>query len=81
MAIRLSAATAVGAVAAALSAVAPAGAFEQDLGGARVTHVLLISIDGMHAVDFQNCANGVSGVNGGAPYCPNLAALAAHGTT
>jgi Type I phosphodiesterase / nucleotide pyrophosphatase len=34
-------------------------------------HVLLISIDGMHALDFQNCAaNGT---------CPNLAALAATG--
>jgi len=29
----------------------------------------------MHAVDYWNCAIGVSGVNGGAPYCPNLAAL------
>jgi hypothetical protein len=37
--------------------------------------VLLISIDGMHAVDFANCANGVSGVNHGTPYCPALAAL------
>ena len=38
-------------------------------------HVLLLSIDGMHAVDFANCAHGVAGVNGGDPYCPNLAAL------
>ncbi len=38
-------------------------------------HVLLISVDGMHAVDFRNCANGIAGVNGGRPYCPNLAAL------
>ncbi|MBV9612943.1 MAG: alkaline phosphatase family protein, partial [Acidobacteriaceae bacterium] len=29
----------------------------------------------MHAVDYINCANGISGVNGGAPYCPNLADL------
>jgi hypothetical protein len=35
----------------------------------------LISIDGMHAVDFYNCAHGIAGANGGAPYCPNLAAL------
>src|SRR5215470_9163019 len=42
-------------------------------------HVLLISIDGMHAVDFQNCAHGISGINGGSPYCPNLAALASTG--
>ena len=44
-----------------------------------IRHVLLISIDGMHAVDFINCSQGISGVNGGAPYCPNLAALAATG--
>src|SRR5215472_16492364 len=42
-------------------------------------HVLLISVDGMHALDFRNCANGLSGVNGGKPFCPNLAGLAAHG--
>jgi len=41
----------------------------------KVKHVLLLSIDGMHAVDFYNCANGVEGANGGDPYCPNLAAL------
>jgi hypothetical protein len=45
----------------------------------QVGHVLLISIDGMHAADFINCANGITGVNGGAPYCPNLAALQASG--
>jgi len=44
-----------------------------------IQHVLLISVDGMHAVDFLNCANGVSGVNNGQPYCPALAALANHG--
>ncbi|MBO0751017.1 MAG: alkaline phosphatase family protein [Bradyrhizobiaceae bacterium] len=43
-----------------------------------IKHALLISIDGMHAVDFANCANGV---NGGPVYCPNLAALAEHGVT
>jgi len=42
-------------------------------------HVLLISIDGMHSVDFINCSQGIAGVNGGAPYCPNLASLAANG--
>ena len=40
-----------------------------------VRHVLLLSIDGMHAVDFINCVNGISGANGGRPYCPNLAEL------
>ena len=38
-------------------------------------YVLLLSIDGMHALDFENCAHGINGVNGGDPYCPNLAAL------
>jgi Type I phosphodiesterase / nucleotide pyrophosphatase len=38
-------------------------------------HVLLISIDGMHALDFQNCAQGIGSIP---PYCPNLAALAGH---
>jgi len=41
----------------------------------RIKRVLLISIDGMHAVDFANCANGISTVNDGEPYCPALAAL------
>jgi hypothetical protein len=40
-----------------------------------ISHVLLLSVDGMHAVDFANCASGLSTVNGGTPYCPNLAAL------
>jgi hypothetical protein len=40
------------------------------VGPSGTSHVLLISIDGMHALDYENC------VNGG--YCPNLAAL---GTT
>src|SRR5580704_8578040 len=44
-----------------------------------IQHVLLISIDGMHALDFINCAQGISGFNGGAPYCPNLAELAETG--
>jgi Type I phosphodiesterase / nucleotide pyrophosphatase len=41
----------------------------------RIRHVLLISIDGMHAVDYLNCAHGISDVKGGDPYCPTLAAL------
>jgi hypothetical protein len=40
-----------------------------------IKRVLLVSVDGMHAVDFANCANGISTVNNGAPYCPALAAL------
>lgn len=45
---------------------------------AKIQHVLLISIDGMHAVDFMNCTRGLPGnlaVNNGEPYCPNLAQL------
>jgi hypothetical protein len=41
----------------------------------KIRHVLLLSIDGMHAVDFYNCSHGIAGVNAGNPYCPNLAAL------
>src|SRR6516164_1513906 len=40
-----------------------------------IEHVLLISIDGMHAVDFLNCSQGIAGVNDGKPYCPHLAGL------
>ena len=45
----------------------------------KVKHVLLLSIDGMHAVDFYNCSHGIAGVNGGDPYCPNMAALSQTG--
>jgi Type I phosphodiesterase / nucleotide pyrophosphatase len=45
------------------------------VGSGTVQHVLLLSIDGMHAVDFYNCAHGITGVNGGETYCPNMAAL------
>jgi hypothetical protein len=44
-----------------------------------IRRVLLISVDGMHAVDFLNCANGISGVNNGEPFCPAIAALGKHG--
>jgi type I phosphodiesterase/nucleotide pyrophosphatase len=47
-------------------------------GAGNIKHVLLLSIDGMHAVDYYNCAHGIEGVNGGDPYCPNLAALGSH---
>ncbi len=53
------------------AAAAAAGAQTQS----HAKHVLLLSIDGMHAVDYLNCARGVKGANGGAPYCPNLASL------
>ena len=64
-------ASAVAALAAALNAATPAGAASNP-----IRHVLLISIDGMHAIDFENCAKGVAG---GQPYCPNMANLAGHG--
>lgn len=41
----------------------------------QIQRVLLVSIDGMHAVDYLNCSKGVAGVNNGEPYCPNLARL------
>jgi hypothetical protein len=48
-------------------------------GDSKINHVLLISIDGMHALDYLNCVSGVPGVYGGNPYCPNLAALGHNG--
>jgi hypothetical protein len=55
----------------------PGTAAAQDDGS--IKRVLLISVDGMHAVDFLNCANGISTTNQGQPYCPALATLAQHG--
>jgi Type I phosphodiesterase / nucleotide pyrophosphatase len=52
---------------------------DRGFGSSGIKRVLLISIDGMHALDFINCAAGINGVNGGAPYCPNLAKLAETG--
>jgi hypothetical protein len=45
----------------------------------KIQHVLLISVDGMHAVDFLNCANGIVTANGGQPFCPAIAALGSTG--
>jgi hypothetical protein len=44
-----------------------------------IKRVLLISVDGMHAVDFLNCAQGISTVNNGKPFCPAIAALGRSG--
>jgi Type I phosphodiesterase / nucleotide pyrophosphatase len=44
-----------------------------------IRRVLLISIDGMHAVDYLNCTRGISGTNGDRPYCPVLAELGERG--
>jgi len=49
------------------------------VGSGKIKHVLLLSIDGMHAVDFYNCTHGIAGANGGGPYCPNMAALSQTG--
>ena len=48
------------------------------VGTRNIKHVLLLSIDGMHAVDFYNCSHGIAGANDGSPYCPNMAALSHH---
>src|SRR3984885_12837187 len=64
-----------------LAACAAVPAIAQDNSFAKgpIKHVLLISVDGMHAVDFANCANGISTVNNREPYCPALAALGQNG--
>ena len=61
----------------ALALLLASSAFAQ--GSGPVKRVLLISVDGMHAVDFLNCAQGVSTVNGGKPFCPSIAALSTTG--
>ncbi len=58
-----------------LLAATMASAQNRDWGTKEVRHVLLISVDGLHAVDYLNCSAGISGVNGGQPYCPTLATL------
>jgi hypothetical protein len=44
----------------------------------KIQHVLLISIDGMHALDFANCSKGVP-LYGNQTYCPHLASLSSTG--
>jgi len=58
-----------------------ASALAQDNSWGRepIKRVLLISVDGMHAVDLKNCINGISTINNGEPYCPALAALSKTG--
>jgi hypothetical protein len=57
----------------------PVADAQDDYRNQHIRHVLLISIDGMHALDFINCSKGISEVNGGKSYCPNLAELAETG--
>jgi hypothetical protein len=61
---------------------APAGAQDwgQDKFEGRIKHVLLVSIDGMHVLDYLNCSRGISSINGGQPYCPHLAELGENAT-
>src|SRR5215472_11239910 len=54
----------------AIAAFASSAAYAGDFGG---KHVLLISIDGMHALDFQNCVTNHT--------CKNLATLGTQGVT
>ncbi len=71
----------LGALALGFAAAHPAAARADSPNNGLVERVLLISIDGMHALDFANCANGIAGLNEGKPYCPNLAGLSQHDTT
>jgi len=66
------------ALAAALSvvvttAMAPAAYAGDEGSEGHIRHVLLISIDGMHALDYENCVNDHT--------CPTLASLGNHGVT
>src|SRR6202158_4284527 len=60
---------------AAACSVGTAIAQNNDFHQGHIKRVLLISVDGMHAVDFTNCANGISTTNNGEPYCPAIAVL------
>ena len=61
------------AIATALVAAMPASISSADDGHGAVQHVLLLSIDGFHAVDLEICvAKGT---------CPNLSKLTEHGIT
>ncbi len=54
-------------------AAAPSASSVQDGETGRISHVLLLSIDGMHALDFENCVS--------LGTCPHLAELATTGVT
>jgi hypothetical protein len=65
-----------------MAAYSAVSAVAQDNWGNRsIQRVLLVSVDGMHAVDLKNCASGISTVNNGEPYCPALAALTKTGVS
>ncbi len=67
--------TAIAVLSLAAACSAASAVAQNSLGQGPIKRVLLISVDGMHAVDFANCAKGISTVNNGEPYCPALAAL------
>jgi predicted AlkP superfamily pyrophosphatase or phosphodiesterase len=52
---------------------------DNDFAKGPIKRVLLISVDGMLAMDLSDCVNGIGAVNGGDPYCPALAALSRNG--
>jgi hypothetical protein len=52
---------------------------DHDWDRSHIKRVLLISIDGMHAVDYANCSKGIATVDDGKPYCPALAELGKSG--
>ncbi len=68
-----------GALSSSTASMAKAQTADYSWNRSQIQHVLLISIDGMHAVDFLNCSKGITGANNGDPYCPTMAALATTG--
>ncbi len=68
-----------GGIAAVALLLSASATFAQSSSTNPIQHVLLISVDGMHSLDFANCSKGISTVNNGVPYCPQLAALSNHG--
>ena len=75
MTVRLLLAGTVAAVALALASTHQLSADASTVNSGKIKHVLLLSIDGMHAVDLYNCMHGIAGANDGNPYCPNMASL------
>jgi Type I phosphodiesterase / nucleotide pyrophosphatase len=76
---RLSAGLSAAALLLATSSAVAADSKDHKPGSGSIQRVLLISVDGMHAVDFLNCANGITTANNGQSFCPNIAALATTG--
>jgi Type I phosphodiesterase / nucleotide pyrophosphatase len=71
--------TAIAVLSLAAACSATSAVAQDSLGQGPIKRVLLVSIDGMHAADFENCAKGISTINSGEPYCPALAALSKTG--